>query len=52
MRLFNSFYKQIFVVAVVSLLAATTVLADVTGSILGAVKDRSQGVVAGAVAAQ
>jgi len=48
MRLFNSFYKQIFVVAVVSLLAATTVLADVTGSILGAVKDRSQGVVAGA----
>src|SRR5256885_527914 len=48
MRLRNSFFKQIFVAAVVSLLAATTVFADVTGSILGAVKDRSQGVVAGA----
>src|SRR5256885_12850143 len=48
MRLRNSFFKQIFVAAVVSLLAATTVFADVTGSILGTVKDRSQGVVAGA----
>ena len=48
MGLFNNFYKQIFAVAVVSLLAATAVFADVTGSILGTVKDRSQGVVAGA----
>jgi len=48
MRLLNNFYRLFFVVTVVSLLAATAVFADVTGSILGAVKDRSQGVVAGA----
>jgi hypothetical protein len=42
-----SFRKALFFTVLV-LFAATAVRADVTGSILGAVKDRSQGVVAGA----
>src|SRR5579883_3277332 len=42
-----SFRKALFFTVLV-LFAATAARADVTGSILGAVKDRSQGVVAGA----
>jgi hypothetical protein len=48
MRLRTNFFKQALVLALVVLFGANAARADVTGSILGVVKDRSQGVIAGA----
>ena len=41
-------FKQILILILVLFLGAATARADITGSILGTVKDRSQGVVGGA----
>src|SRR5882724_8395452 len=43
-----SFFKFVLILAVAVLLAATTVRADVTGSILGVIRDKTQAVVGGA----
>src|SRR5579871_2824595 len=48
MGLRTAYFKQVILIAFVLAFTATIVHADVTGSILGVVTDRSQGVVSGA----